>query len=99
MDDFDNFLPGCPIKRVFDAIEIFYSVNNSIEFETEINRIRQDFHYKLLDGKIEFVDGDIIIDDPKQDDTLKGIIQQADQLRRNEASLQLAVEKIWKCKK
>lgn len=89
-------LRGSP-KHVLDAIEVFYRINNSKEFETAVNQELSQIGIKLADGKIENLQPAVDVHLPKDDDSLKGLICQADILykERNHDSLQLSVEKMW----
>lgn len=89
-------LRGSP-KHVLDAIEVFYTLNNSKEFETAVNQELSQIGIKLADGKIENLQPAVDVHLPKDDDSLKGLICQADILykERNHDSLQLSVEKMW----
>lgn len=89
-------LRGSP-KHALDAIEVFYRINNSKEFETAVNQELSQIGIKLADGKIENLQPAVDVHLPKDDDSLKGLICQADILykERNHDSLQLSVEKMW----
>ena len=89
-------LRGSP-KHVLDAIEVFYWINHSKEFEMAVNQELSQIGIKLTDGKIENLQPAVDVHLPKGDDSLKGLICQADVLynERNHDSLQLAVEKMW----
>lgn len=89
-------LSGSP-KHVLDAIEVFYWINHSKEFETAVNQELSQIGIKLADGKIENLQPAVDVHLPKNDDSLKGLICQADVLykERPHDSLQLSVEKMW----
>lgn len=95
VDEYNTFLSGCSPKKVFDMIEVFYQLNKSLAFESSINETIQTIQYKLIDGKVDYLLEPITMEVPKQDDTLKGIIHQAEALRRDPASMSLALEKLW----
>lgn len=89
-------LRGSP-KHVLDAIEVFYMINHLKEFEMAVNQELSQIGIKLADGKIENLQPAVDVHLPEGDDSLKGLICQADVLynERNHDSLQLAVEKMW----
>lgn len=89
-------LRGSP-KHVLDAIEVFYRISHSKEFEMAVNQELSQIGIKLADGKFENLQSSVDVHLPKDDNSLKGLICQADVLykERNHDSLQLSVEKMW----
>jgi hypothetical protein len=96
-DSLDDFiLNNYPIK-VLDAIEMFNQFQKESNFSNEINEILKEISFQLVDCKIEPSISEVTVSAPIQDESLKGLVEQAESLykEKNEISLQLAVEKLW----
>ncbi len=96
-DDFESFILSSSPKNVFDVIEIFYLISASKEFERLVNNEICKIGYKLIDRKITPIVPIVNIQQPKEDDSLKGLLLKAAELYKenNDQSSHLAVEKLW----
>jgi hypothetical protein len=96
-DNLDDFIfNNYPIK-VLDAIEMFNQFQKESNFSNEINEILKEISFQLVDCKIEPSIPEVTIEAPIQDESLKGLVEQAESLykEKDEASSQLSIEKLW----
>jgi hypothetical protein len=94
IENLDDFILHNSSEYVFDAIEQIYHIGTNSKFSDEINEELKKMSFQLVDGKIETSVAVIPIEVPIPDESLEGLIKQAESFYQKQ-DLQLAIEKLW----